>query len=286
MSEASQRNGLLREPLLHFLIIGAFVFGLHSLWSAQKNTSDRTIEISSTQLQRLSTIWASEAGRDPTPDDIKSLIAEYVREEVLYREALRLGLNRDDTIIRRRLAQKMEFVIGQTEPPAILSLEELRAAYHDNVELYADPPRISFQHVPFNFAPDGQNRQADMEMALEQLRRDGEAADWTKLGDPFLLSRTHEALSETEVARLFGRDFAAKLFTLQTASGWGGPHRSRLAWHLVNVKMLDAGGVPAFEDIVETVRTREADRREREANQAAMGELLDRYIVKLNTDPS
>ena len=286
MNEPRQSNGLLREPLLHFLVIGLLVFGAHSLWSARQSTADRTIEISSAQIQRLSTIWAGEAGREPTPDDIKGLIGEYVREEALYREALRLGLDRDDTIIRRRLAQKMGFVIGQTEPPAPLSLEELRAAYDENTQLYAVAPRISFQHVPFNFAPDGQGRQADMEAALDRLSQTGEDVDWTKLGDPFLLSRTHENLSEAEVGRLFGRDFAAKLFTVEAGSAWSGPHRSRLAWHLVNVKALNTGGVPVFEDIIETVRTRETDRREREANEAAMSELLERYIVKLNTDPS
>ena len=286
MREVNQPSSLLREPLIHFLVIGALVFTLHGLWSARQSTAERTIEISAAQMQRLSTIWASEAGREPTPEDIKSLIAEYVREEALYREALRLGLDRDDTIIRRRLAQKMGFIIGQTAPPAELSLAEIRAAYEQAPELYANPPRISFQHVPYNFAPDGQNRDNEMEAALANLVNPADDTDWTKLGDPFLLSRTHEKLSEAEVARLFGRDFATDLFALQTRSKWTGPHRSRLAWHLINVTALDEGGTPAFEDIVDKVRVRETERREREVNEAAMSALLERYVVKLNTAPS
>lgn len=285
MLKKLKSSGLLKEPLVHFLLIGAIVFGLHSLWSARRVEADRTITISAAQVQRLSAIWAGEAGRDPTAQDVQRLLADYVQEEALYREALRLGLDRDDTIIRRRLAQKMGFVMTREGPDAPLSEADLRTAYEENPQTYARPPRLSFTHVPFNFAAPGESREADMAAALETLSRAETLADPARLGDPFLLSRVHIGLSETETARLFGQAFAAQLFSLE-GEGWSGPHRSRLAWHLIKIDDRIDGGLPPFEEVIETVRTREIERRRRAANEAEMSKLLERYTVIINTDPA
>lgn len=285
MNKAGKRGGLLREPLVHFLIIGALVFGLHSFWMARQSEADRTISLSSAQIQRLTAIWASEAGREPTVDDVQGLVSEYVREEVLYREALRLGLNRDDTIIRRRLAQKMGFLITRDETVVPLEEAELREIFEANPGAYAEPPRISFIHVPFNFPAGDESREAEMGEALSALKTPEAQTDWTKLGDPFLLSRKHTGLTQDEVARLFGREFAGFLFGLNERA-WSGPHRSRLAWHLVRIEGVEAGGVPAFETIIDTIRARETERLVRDANDAEMAKLLERYTVKLNDDPA
>lgn len=283
MRDGKPRSGLLREPLLHFLIIGALVFGVHTLWSRAQSDAERTISISAQQVQRLTAIWASEAGRAPNADDVKGLLAEYIREEVLYREALQLGLDRDDTIIRRRLAQKMGFVVTQDEAGPPLTEADLRAAFEANKETYARPPRLSFVHVPFNFPRDGGSREEEIEGALDALQADDPQEEWTRLGDAFLLSRTHIDLTEVELARLFGREFARQVFGLE-GSGWAGPLRSRLATHLVRIDGRAEGGIPDFEEIIETVRTRVTEERIRAANEAAMAELRARYTVIINGD--
>jgi len=276
MSDVNRRSRILREPLLHFLVIGALVFGVHALWSRSQGDAELTISISAQQVQRLTAIWASEAGREPNADDVRGLLAEYIREEVLYREALQLGLDRDDTIIRRRLAQKMGFVVTQDEAGPPLTEAELRAAYEADKDAYARPPRLSLVHVPFNFARDDGSREGD-------LQADESEADWTRLGDAFLLSRTHIDLTEVELARLFGRQFASQLFALE-GSRWTGPLRSRLATHLVRIDKRTEGGIPAFEEIIETVRTRETQQRIRAANEEAMADLRARYTVIINGD--
>ena len=283
MRDGKSRSGLIREPLLHFLIIGALVFSVHALWSRSQADTERTISISAQQVQRLTTIWASEAGREPNADDVKGLLAEYIREEVLYREALQLGLDRDDTIIRRRLAQKMGFVVAQDEAGPPLTEADLRAAFEANTDAYARPPRVSFVHVPFNFARDGGSRQEEIKSALNALQTEDNGADWTRLGDAFLLSRTHVELTEVELGRLFGRQFASQVFALE-GSGWAGPLRSRLATHLVRIDARIAGGIPDFEEISETVRTRVTQERIRTANEAAMAELRARYTILINGD--
>jgi len=286
MSDRVESRGFFREPLVHFLVIGLIVFGLHSFWSAQQSKTERTISISAEEIERLTTIWAGEAGREPTSEDVRGVMADYVREEVLYREALRLGLDRDDTIIRRRLAQKMGFLVNRYEPPTPLSDEDLRAAFAANRQAYAQPQKLTFKHVPFNFRSGEEEAQdAEMRRALEALSDQAAKVNPAKLGDPFLLSRAHVELSEIDVARLFGRDFAREVFALEVGR-WSEPLRSRLAWHLVRVERRDEGSVPAFEDVIEIVRERETARLIQEKNEAEMTKLLDRYQVILNSEPS
>lgn len=273
---------LMREPLVHFLIIGVLVFATHSFWMSGQARADRTISVTSQDIQRLSTLWAGEVGQDPTPDDIKGMIAEYVREEVLYREALRLGLDRDDTIIRRRLGQKMTFLVQRDELVEQPTMAELRAAFEANPQLYARPLRISLTHVPFNFAQNGRSREAEMSLALSDLQKGD--VDPRELGDPFLLARVHQGVAETELARLFGKDFSSDVFAIEPGS-WVGPVKSRLAQHFVRVDVRTEGGLPAFEDVVEDVRVREIEIRKRKAQALEMEKLLDRYTVVLNVDP-
>lgn len=285
ISQTGKQRRLWGEPLVHFVVIGALVFGAHAIWQRRVDTAERTISISSQEISRLSAIWNEQTGREPTSEDVKGLVAEYIREEALYREALRLGLERDDTIIRRRLAQKMSFLMNRDEERAPLSEADLRAAFEAEPETYARPDRISFRHVPFNFAQGGETREAEMADALTLLSAPEEQADWTRLGDPFLLARVHTELSETELTRLFGRAFAQEIFALEAAD-WSGPYRSRLAWHLVRVDGRVAGGVPAFEEIVDDVRAREMARQTQAANAEEMTKLLERYTIILNDDPN
>lgn len=284
MSVSETRRGFWREPLFHFLVIGAFVFGAHTLWQAHMRQADRTIIVSSDQLQRLTTLWAGEAGRAPTPDDVRGLLAEYVREEVLYREAQRLGLDRDDTIIRRRLAQKMGFLIERDELADPLSEDELRAAYARNPDAYAQPARVSLRHVPFNFDEGADSRDAEIADALKQLQEDSDARP-SQMGDPFMLSRVHANLSEVEMGRLFGREFASAVFEADTEI-WQGPIRSRLADHLVYVDRKEPGGIPPFEAVIEDVRAREIARQRQADNDAEMARLLERYTVILDDEAS
>ena len=268
-----------REPLVHFIILGAIVFGLHTWFVRAQADAERTISISAPQIQRLSAVWEAETGREPTAQDIEGMLADYVREEVLYREALKLGLDRDDTIIRRRLAQKLGFLIEREDDLEPLTEVELREAFAKNPSVYARPDLISFAQVPYNFARDGSDRTGEIAGDLSSLKTDS-ALDSQNLGDPFLLARAYKEISEADLARLFGQDFAKVLFA-QDDGVWIGPIRSRLADHLVRIDVRVEGGVPAFEDIVAEVRARESDIRTRKANEEAWLELRERYVIKI-----
>lgn len=285
MTKKPLSHRLLREPLVHFLILGVIVFGLHSFFAARAAQADQTIEISASQLDRLKTIWSAEVGTDPTADDVKALISEFVREEVLYREALRLGLDRDDTILRRRLAQKMGFLIERSGPPAPLSLEELETAYNADPEAYTRPTRLSFVQIPFNFQGEDRTRSEDIADALAGLQ-DAAPETWAEFGDPFLLSRNHEGLTQTDIARLFGQDFAARIFETEVQNSWVGPLRSRLANHLVRITDRQVASLPPFQDVVEEVRARETEARRRVSNETELDALISQYTVILTGEPS
>ena len=273
----SRGGRFLREPLVHFLVIGAILFGAHSFWSARQASDETTILVSQDALQRLSTIWAAEAGREPTSDDVRGLLAEYVREEVLYREAQRLGLDEDDTIIRRRLAQKMGFLLSNDTQAPTFSEADLRQSYEKNRENYRVPEKVNLVHVPYGFANDGGSRQTEMDIAALRLRGANPPPSET-LGDPFMLSRSHVNMDQANLARLFGREFADAVFALPDGQ-WSDPLRSRLADHLVKITGRTEGGIPPFEEVVAEVRRRETERFVRQRDAAALEDLMQRYRV-------
>lgn len=273
----SKTKVLLKEPLIHFILIGALVFAVHGLWQARQESAARTIIVSQEALKRLSAIWAGEAGREPNADDVRGLLAEYVREEVLYREAQRLGLDEDDTIIRRRLAQKMGFLLSNEAVALSIDESDLRARYDANPEEYREPTRITLTHVPFNFAPDGASRQDEIDSAARILNS-ATSPEPGSLGDPFILARSHIDIDEDGLGRLFGRDFAAAIFSMPVGQ-WSPSIRSRLADHLVRVEARTEGGTPPYEDVANEVARRETERLKRESEAVALDEIMQRYSV-------
>ena len=162
---------LLREPLLIFLVLGALLFGLYTLVKDQSQGSSDAlrIQVTAADVDQLSVRWQRQMGRPPRPEELQGLTDNFVREEVLVREALALGLDRDDTGIRRRLVQKMNFLV---EDLALLNEPtdaDLSDYFEQHPEIYRLPPRISFTHIYFSRDQRGDATKADAELALSQL---------------------------------------------------------------------------------------------------------------------
>ena len=263
----------LRDPLFAFLLIGVAVFAA-SAWL--RGGDDRLIVIHQAQVDRLATLWETQTGRPPSDRELTALIDDHVREEVMVREATRLGLDQEDAIIRRRLAQKLTFLtedVATLEPP---TEEELRGYFVANKERYATPAVVTFSHI--YFSPDRRaDAAADAKAALADL--DPEA--WRKTGDPFMLGRTYTHAGLKRVERDFGADFIAGLAKLSTGGDWQGPIQSAYGLHLLR---LDAKSPPLGADY-ESVATRvaadfDADRRS-VANKAHFDDLKAQYSVRL-----
>lgn len=273
---------LLKEPLIHFLIVGALMFAAYS-WinPTAAGPDDRTIEITPGTVQRLQDAWSRQWRRPPTQQELDGLIEDHIREEVLYREAIALGLNRDDTIIRRRLAQKMEFLsedLGTLMEPGDA---ELREFFAERQSAFAEPARVSFTHVYFSPDQRGAGAFADAELVLAELQA-ANIVDAGERGDRFLMQLRYDSLTERDAAQLFGSDFAEQVFELPVGD-WQGPVESGFGWHLVRVTDRVMPRMPDFDSVREEVRREFDYERQREVRAATYKALRSRYEVVYST---
>ena len=267
----------LRDPLVVFVLLGIGVFALDG-WLAGSETARPAIEITPDEVERLRARWIAQWGEEPTDSDLQTLIDEAVDEEILYREALRLGLDRDDAIVRRRLAQKLTFILedtGDTGPPSETEIEEY---YARHAEGYRRPGRTTFDHV-FLSGDSRADPAGDAAALLGQVRA-GEGGGWRRLGDPFMLARSYADRSDQEIAGLFGRGFAEAVAGLPVG-GWSGPVQSTYGRHLVRVNGRTAARAPALAEARDRVVADLREERRRERSLAAYQALRDDYEVRL-----
>lgn len=271
---------LLREPLLQFLLVGLALFGTwHVVRPADTARDAGRIVITEDDLKQIKLAWAAQGQPPPTAPQLQALVEAKVREEVLYREALALGLDKDDTIVKRQLARKMEFVaedVSKLEEPAPA---ELRAWYEKNPARFALPPRVTFRHIYFSPDKRGANARADAEAALVSLvGRSIDAAAATAVGDPFMFQSYYGDRSLDVIAKEFAPRFARALLGVPVR-GWTGPIESGYGWHLVFVDAMTPQRIPDFDEIEAQVKVAWIEER-REQTRARLYEAMRaRYEV-------
>jgi hypothetical protein len=267
---------VLGEPLVHFVVLGSALFGLHALL-ARAPQPDGQVTVTPARIADLREKFALQWRRPPSDAELDGLVRDDVREEMLYREALRLGLDRDDVIVRRRLAQKMEFLAGEVADTVRPGDDELDTYLRAHAERYREPERASFTQILVR--PDRHGADAEGVARALLVRLDSEPLAperSTDLGDASLLDATYDRLSQAEIGRIFGDDFARELFALAPGQ-WHGPLRSEYGLHLIRVGERAAGQMPALAEIRSRV---EADwRRDRrdEADARFLTRLQDSY---------
>ncbi len=272
---------LLREPLLHFLLLGAGLFLLYGQLNEGEKQIPSRITITQTDLDRLAETWLRRTGRFPSEQEKQAQLQAYIREQVLYREARQLGLDQNDIIVRRRLAQKMEFLfkdlifIGEPDEAT------LQAFMQDNAEQFTRPASLSFSQVrvdPGRHA--GQARQHAGKL-LERLRSGPLKTPLAQLGDPLMLPAKQVQLSEQQIAALFGEAFARDLMTLPVGQ-WQGPVESAYGLHLVRIDEHRKAVMPALASIKDRVEREWRATEQRKANAAFYQGLRQRYDVVLD----
>jgi hypothetical protein len=269
---------LLREPLVHFILAALVVFIAWNAVSATKANAARTIRVSTADMERLASIYAAESGALPSGEDMVAMVNDYVRDEALAREARRLGLDEGDTIITRRLAQKMTFMVADLAKEAEPDEAVLREWYETHADRFSDPQMLTFQHVFFSEDVRGAAAMTDAEAALAGLEAGG---DWRATGDPFMLQRAYGDLPIREVVRLFGPDFAAMLAAIPASDHWTGPVKSALGVHLVKVTANTPAQLPPFEQVRDKVLADWQDETRREQNEQAIQDIIARYKIEV-----
>lgn len=265
----------LGSPLLHFVFLGALAFVFYGRLRGGSVNDSRRIEISEQQIVRLSEMWTAQWKRPPTEVELQGLVDNFVREEILYREALAMGLDRDDTVVRRRLAQKLEFLADDLATRAQPTREEIERFYEENSKRYQLPARVSFSHLYFSLDRRGASAQSDALDALERIRA-GSSPDG--FGDPLMLERDYPSRSEDEVAGLFGSEFASALLRME-AGGWMGPVPSSYGLHLVLVRERTPARTPELTEVSDRVQSDLLTQRRDDAKQALIDSLKQRYQI-------
>jgi peptidyl-prolyl cis-trans isomerase C len=279
-------RGWLREPLGHFLFIGLALFAAHSVWqpSSQAGTGNRIV-LTEDDLRQMSVAWLAQ-GRPPvTPEQMQHLVEQRVREEILYREALALGLDRADTIVRRRLAQKMEFLAEDVASLRNPDPDELRRWFATNAPRFALSPRLTLRHLYFSADRRGERVREQAAGALAKLAgRPGAWAGASALADPFMFQDHYADRSVEQLATLFGPPFARALVELAPGA-WQGPIESGYGWHLVWIDSITPGRVPAFEEIEADVKAQWVAEQREEAKKKAFEVIRGRYEIVLPGGP-
>ena len=268
---------LAREPLLHFLLIGAVLFVLYGALNRGRSDAPREIVISEARVaaiaENFTTVWM----RPPTAVELKGLIDDYVAEEIYYREAIAMGLDQDDTVIRRRLRQKMEFISDGIADSAEPTDAQLQGYLEQNPGKFARPAELTFRQVYLSAERRGERVRADAEKLLAELQA---GANPTDAGDPTLLPSTMEAASPQSIANAFGAEFARQVDEAPVGQ-WSGPIESAFGLHVVRVDERISGKAPTLDEIRPIVlREWQAEQRHRQ-NQSLLAALRDKYEVRV-----
>jgi len=271
--------GWLREPLLHFLLLGALLFVLFAWLGGDTGPMSSRITVSQAQVQQLATAFTKIWQRPPTEEELKGLVDDYVREEIAYREAVAMGLDRDDTIIRRRMRQKLEFLVEDAASAMPPTESELQAYLDAHPDSFRFEPQVAFRQVYVDPSRDGDSANRALAL-LAQLREAGPGAALDGLGDSIMLDPELPLLRQDEVARLFGTEFAERVVTLPPGR-WEGPVQSGYGLHLVMVRELVSGREAALDEVRRDVERELLGERRREQLAAMYDELLDKYSVTI-----
>ncbi len=270
---------MLREPLVHFFILGAGIFLLSALVGESDEPLDEIV-VSSGQVDRLVETWQRTWQRPPTSAELEGLIEDYIREEILYREAMAMGLDRDDTIIRRRLRQKMEFLpqdlVDQAEPTEA----ELQTYLREHPDAFQLESRVTFQQIYLNRDRRGANAEKDARTLLTDLQSGGGPVEPLALSDPIPLPHELESLPESEVARLFGQEFVSGLAHIGPGN-WDGPVSSGYGLHLVRVQERSPAQMPELSEVRHAVEREWRFMRRQEMDEQFFSSLRERYTIEV-----
>jgi hypothetical protein len=271
---------LLREPLLHFAVIGVILFGSYS-WLKDESVEATAVEpvhIGEGDVRWLKQTWSGQWQRQPTAGELKGLVDDLLNEKLMAREAEEMGLEQDDTIIRRRLAQKLKFLVDDTAQLAEPTEAELRQFYAANPAHFETPGRLSFQQFYFN--PEHRTDAAtEATAALATLRLNVE--DVTTEADRLLIGESFDNTDKLALSQMFGADFAREVFALEPGA-WRGPVKSGYGFHLVLITQRTPTALKPFDTVKDAVLAEWRDAKQTELSRDYLVELRKKYGVELD----
>jgi hypothetical protein len=257
---------------LLFVTLAAFIFLADRAFN-RGDPRDLRIDVTEIQVQRLQDLWRAQMGAPPSPQQLHGLVEDWIKEEIYYREAMQLGLDEDDTIVRRRLAQKLEFLTEDTAANEIPDYRSKLKYYNENIDQYRTPVRYSFSHVYFGA------EQTDPSDRINQARTAlSRGANYRELGDPFMLNLSYGQRTQKDIISLFGREFADAVAFLPIEE-WAGPVRSAYGLHLVRVESKTEAVTPSYAEVQDKVREDYLAHRRGLVKEEYYRKLRERYQI-------
>ena len=277
-----------REPLVHFLVLGALLFVINSFWD-QWFPSQGNIVVNEGRVRMLAENFRRTWQRPPTPPELDGLIEEHIRDEILTHEAQRLGLDRDDTVIRRRLRQKLEIITEEAAASAQASDAQLQDYLTKHADDFRGESRVAFSQIFLDPTKRGARIDADLKALQVQLniaQQRATSTNWQKLGDQLFVLKPEYALSgEREVATIFGADFASALLELKQGE-WIGPVRSGYGVHLVKVNQIEAARPVTLADVRPVVEREWRNAQRKAGAEAQYQQLRAGYQIVVKRVPT
>ena len=259
-----------KDPLILFFIGGAGLFAMAEFVDSEEISYQ--IDIREADLSRLNDQWAMQMRRPATEKELENLTEQLIKEEIYYREAKRLGLDQNDTIVRRRMVQKLTFLTEDIATTDMPDEETLKDHYDQNIEKYRQPKRYSFQHRYFS-SDRRKDAKQDAEISLLNTK---------DLGDPFMLQKTYNKRSEREIADLFGREFSESIANLEPSKQWQGPVKSAYGFHTLLLESIQESYLKGYETVKERVLIDFQQETRRTANEQYLLDLRNKYSVNLH----
>lgn len=268
---------VVREPFFQFIALGALLFAASEYLEVRSNFA--RIDVTRRQVEGIANNYRLQYGASPTTEQMHDLVEQYIKEEVFYHEAMRLRLDRDDEIVRRRLVQKYEFLQQDLGAPKDPTDAELHAFYRSHAANFEVPERVTFSHV--YFAVDGSSDEiakARAERALAVLNQTG-ATRGPDYGDSFPGVVDYAGATSTQVRRAFGSgDLSQRVFAI-APNHWAGPFRSGFGWHLVYVTARTPASVAAFDDARDAVLSDYVEAERGKRNAEALAKLKKHFTI-------
>ena len=269
---------ILKDPLIHFMILGGLLFAAVTFWGGDSATQQDEIRITKAVQQHLADLFEITWQRKPTPDELKNLTEEHIKEEVYYREALALGLDENDTIVRRRLRQKLEFMQEDLSSMKIPDAAELKAYYKAHKDKYKTDHIMSFQQVVIST----KKLDADDNIVAKAKARLSSGVDPKSISRSSLLPVAMKLETERSIINTFGEDFAQQIARLETQK-WSQPVYSGFGTHLVNVSLNRAAKPLTFEQAKSRVLDDFTQSQRENAAANYYQNLRDQYRITIET---
>jgi hypothetical protein len=271
----------LGEPIVQFVILGAIVFGLASFLSNDLVDQDDQVIITEQDIAHLASLWETQYAKPPTEKELASIIDQHVKEEILFREATKMGLAQDDVIVKRRLVQKFLFLSEQLTSATAPTEEELIPYFAETRDRYGVPSTTSFAHVYFKTDRDGEPAIEGAKSVMLRLNNIGtDEQAWRREGDPFMLAREFAARNDAEITQLFGDPFTQALRGLTTGA-WTGPIESPFGWHVIKIIRRAEAYSPKLSDVRAQVAEDFVAAKRRQTEAALYDSIRRHYSVSI-----